>query len=317
MKMKKVLMMLLLVLSMLTVPAMAADSTDYAIDNVYIDGLTAEGNTIYVERGDEISVDVRLSGVDDGDADTETVTDVQVKTWLGGYEYDDVTVTSEMFDVEEGVSYREILSLELPEDMNAEQDYTIYVEIFDDVDSLRESYTVRVSADRHLVDIMDINLETVDAGDYTTATVRLENMGDHKEEDILVTLSIADLGISVSEYLDELAWDEIDNEDEEDSGEVTLTFEVDDCVEAGDYEAMVSVTYNRGYDTVEETTSLSVSSDACEVASEDDDSSVTVVVTGDDETEDESSDFSTALRLGFGILAVLIVILALILIVRR
>ena len=314
--MKKVLIMLLLVLSMLSVPAMAADSTDYAIDTVYIDSINADGNTVYVERGDEISVDVRLSGVDDGDDSTETVTDVQVKAWLGGYEYDDVTVTSEMFDVEESVNYRETLKLALPEDMIAEQDYTIYVEIFDDVNSVRESYTVRVSADRHLVDIMDINLEDVDAGDYTTATVRLENMGDHKEEDVKVSLSIADLGISVSEYLDELAWDEIDNEDEEDSGEVTLTFEVDDCVEAGTYEALVTVTYNRGYDTVEETVTFNVDADSCEVESEDD-STVTVVVTGDDETEEESSDFSTALRLGFGILAVLIVILALILIVRR
>ena len=85
--------------------------------------------------------------------------------------------------------------------------------------------------------------------------------------------------------------------------------------ESGDYEVQVSVSYNSGYDTLEESTSVSVK--ALELAETEEDSIVTVVVDEAEPSEDEKTDFSTALRLGFGILAVLIVILALILIVRR
>ncbi|HII13678.1 MAG TPA: hypothetical protein HA360_01250, partial [Nanoarchaeota archaeon] len=172
-----------------------------------------------------------------------------------------------------------------------------------------------VSKVRHSLEIQDVLVDSnVDAGDYTTATVRLENLGDKKEEDIKVTVSIPELGVEESTFLDELTNNELDNEDEESSGDVSLTFQIPADAESGDYEVQVSVSYNKGYDSLEEATSISVAS--ANVA-ETEDSSVTVVVEETEEEESDSTDFSTALRLGFGILAVLIVILALILIVRR
>jgi len=151
--------------------------------------------------------------------------------------------------------------------------------------------------------------EDVEAGDYTTVTVRLEDMGDNKEENIKVTVSVPELGIEKSTFLDELTSDEMDNEDEESSEDVSLTFQIPESTETGEYEVVVLVEYNNGYSSLEESTSLSVEGDASEESEP-----VTVVV---EEEEESSTDFSTALRLGFGILAVLIVILALILIVRR
>jgi len=303
------------VLSLLTVsPAVFAgvddhDTSDnYDITNIGIEGQSYT-NIVYVERGDTISVEVYFVG-------TGETTDVNIKTWLGGYEYDNVQASSEMFDVEDGVSYKKTLQLELPDDLIAEQDYTVYVELYDDVESEQWSSTVRVSKERHLLSIQDVIVEDAEAGDYTSVTVRLENMGDKKEEDVKVTVSVPELGIEKSTYLDELTNEEIDNEDEEDSGDVTLTFQIPADAETGDYTVEVDVTYNKGYDTVESSTTMSV--EALEVAEEAEDSAVTVVVAEDTSDEaEEDTDFSTALKLGFGILAVLIVILALILIVRR
>ncbi len=289
------------VLGLLAVPAMA-DSDNYEFDYVYINGINLDDATVYVERGENVEVYAYFTGYGE-------TSDVNVKAWIGGYEYDTVQTTSEMFDVEDGVSYRQKLTLELPEDLNAEQEYTLYVEIYDDVDSETYTASLLVSKDRHLLSIIDVLTEDVEAGDYTTVTVRLEDMGDKKEEDIKVTVSVPELDIEKSTFLDELTSDEIDNEDEESSEDVSLTFQVPECTEAGDYEMTVSVLYNSGYDTLEESKTLTVEGDACE-----EEEPVTVVV---DTEEESSTDFSTALRLGFGILAVLIVILALILIVRR
>ncbi|MBT7281396.1 hypothetical protein HN840_03655 [archaeon] len=311
--MKKILSILIMALCLLTVPTLAEESTNYAFQNIYVDGVGyTVDSSIYVERGDEITVRVYIEGLDE-------TKDVQIKTWLGGYEYDTVQETSSMFDVEAGVIYGKTLNLALPSDLNADQEYTLYVEVFDETDSITATTTILVSNERHLLSVQDVLINDAEAGDYASATVRLENMGDHKEEDIKVTLTIAELDIEVSEYLNELTNNEIDNEDEESSGEVSLTYQIPDCADDGDYEAVVTVSYNEGYDTLEETVSFNVDSSACEVSSEDDDSTVTVVVTDDsnDDEEVENTDFSTALRLGFGILAVLIVILALILIVRR
>ena len=304
--MKRLVLALMFVLSILSVPVLA-DSSNYEITNVGINGQSYQ-DIVYVERGDSVSVEVYFTG-------TGETTDVNMKAWIGGYEYDNVQVSSEMFDVQDGVSYKKTLKVEVPEDLDANQEYTLYVEIYDDIDVETYTATILVSKVRHSLEIQDVLVDSnVDAGDYTTATVRLENLGDKKEEDIKVTVSIPELGVEESTFLDELTNNEIDNEDEESSGDVSLTFQIPADAESGDYEVQVSVSYNKGYDSLEEATSISVAS--ANVA-ETEDSSVTVVVEETEEEESEGTDFSTALRLGFGILAVLIVILALILIVRR
>src|SRR3989338_4154648 len=304
--MKRLVLALMFVLSILSVPVLA-DSSNYEITNVGINGQSYQ-DIVYVERGDSVSVEVYFTG-------TGETTDVNMKAWIGGYEYDNVQVSSEMFDVQDGVSYKKTLKVEVPEDLDANQEYTLYVEIYDDIDVETYTATILVSKVRHSLEIQDVLVDSnVDAGDYTTATVRLENLGDKKEEDIKVTVSIPELGVEESTFLDELTNNELDNEDEESSGDVSLTFQIPADAESGDYEVQVSVSYNKGYDSLEEATSISVAS--ANVA-ETEDSSVTVVVEETEEEESDSTDFSTALRLGFGILAVLIVILALILIVRR
>ena len=302
--MKKLFIALMLALTLLTAPALADESSNYDFLNIGISGISY-AETVYVERGDSVPVEVYFTG-------TGETTDVNLKVWIGGYEYDNVFTASSMFDVEDGVTYRKTLNLEIPDDMIAEQDYTVYIEMYDDEDYVREEATIRVSNVRHDVRVQDILVDnSVDAGEYTSVTVRLENMGDNKEEDIKVTVSNEALGLELSTYLDELTNTEIDNEDEESSGDVTFTFAVPAEAD-GLYTLTVDVLYDNGHNEVSSETSLSVEG---AVVAEDG----TVVVSADDGNTVDSDDtsFVTALKLGFGILAVLIVILALILIVRK
>jgi uncharacterized membrane protein len=304
-KMKKIVLAILFVLSLLCLPALAAESTNYEVTEIKVDDIEVTGATIYVEEGATIMVEVYLLGL----GETQ---DVNVKTWLGGYEYSTVQATSSMFDIEDGVSYKKTLNLALPNDMNSEDEYTLYVEVYDDDDYVREEMSLMVSNVRHDVRVQDILVDnSVEAGDYASVTVRLENQGDNKEEDIKVGVTSTELGVDVSTYLDELyTLPEIDNEDEESSGDVTLNFKVDSEALSGEYTLDVTVTYNNGYSSVSDTVTLSVE------GAEADEGEVNVEIT-DGESDEETKDFSTALKLGFGILAVLIVILALILIVRR
>jgi hypothetical protein len=299
--MKKILMAVLMALCLVSVPAMADVSSNYEVDNIYFNGFNVNDGTLYVERGDSVAMTVYMTGLGE-------TTDVNIQVWIGGYEYDDVYTTSAMFDVEDGVSYRKDISLQLPDDMIAEQEYSVYVEIYDGVDYVREEATIMVSKERHDVRIQDVVVEnSVDAGDYTTVTVRLENMGDTKEEDIKVTLYNEELNIESSVYMDELTNYEIDNEDEEETGEVSLVFPVSGDAD-GAYTLDVTVTYNNGYSETVGEAILNIEGEAAAEGS---------VVVVEDNTVDNDTSFVTALKLGFGILAVLIVILALILIVRK
>lgn len=314
--MKRLLVALMVVLSIFSVAVSADTSSNYQVDGVRIDGMDISSYTVEVENGQTVPLDIYLTG-------TGETTDVTVKAWIGGYEYDNVEVNSAMFKVDDGVSYKKTLDLVMPNDLIADQDYTLYVEVFDNVDSYEYTGTIHVEKVRHLLNILDVVLDnSVNAGDYSTAIVRLENYGDQKEEDIKVTVSIPELGIEKSEYLSELTNNEIANADEESSGEVSLTYQIPADAATGNYDVVTTVTYNEGYSTVDQTNSISVV--AAPVAETQDSSAVTVVVpdtsassTSDANSSSSSTDFSTALRLGFGILAVLIVILALILIVRR
>ncbi|MBS3174860.1 hypothetical protein J4440_03195, partial [Candidatus Woesearchaeota archaeon] len=158
--MKRLLIALMFVLSLVAVPALADTSSNYVVNQVYVDGMILSSNTIYVERGENQELVVYLTG-------TGVTTDVNIRAWIGGYEYDNVQVASAMFDIEDGVSYQKKLTLELPTDLEADQEYTLYVEVYDDLDSVTYSGTIMVSKVRHSLEIQDVLVDSnVDAGDY-------------------------------------------------------------------------------------------------------------------------------------------------------
>lgn len=213
-----------------------------------------ENDILYVERGQDIDVDVRFTP----DSDFK---DVRVKAWLGGYEYDDIRDVSSIFDVEEGVTYKKSLSITIPEDIEIKDDedddmdtFELRVEIFNDDDSIEDEFILRLKEQRHRLAIQDVIFRpssSVQAGQSLFATVRVENLGDKKEEDIKVTVSIPELGISQRTYIDELTSNEEDNEDEESSmSSEEIYLRIPQDAKTGFYDINVDVEYSRGHEVV-------------------------------------------------------------------
>ena len=253
----------------------SADSDLYDIESVYLDGIeVSSGDISQVELGNSVEVKVYIEGTGDtttcpdGDVDDCEV-DVKVKVWIGGYEYDDVEAVSSEFSIEPGVTYRKNLELEIPDDLDVEDnDYTLYVEVYDSDDYERESYEIYTEKQRNSLEIMDVIYDsTVNAGEELQIEIRVENNGDKKQEDIKVEVSLEDLD-SASGYIDELASEEEDNADEESSESIDFVLDIPEDTESGNYELAVTVTYNNGHESIDKTFTVNVDGEESESTTE-------------------------------------------------
>lgn len=226
------------------------------------------GDPIRVDRGDRVVVRVVVSasGV------TDTVEDVTLEAKIRGYEHGTIDVESDIFDMTPDVRYTRVLVLNVPKDIDALDNYNLKVTVGNQDDEYSETYVLEIGRERHLLDFVDVFFNpglVLDADQPLFVTVRLENMGDKKEEDIRVEASIPELGINVRDYLDELAGEaEKKADDEETSGQVTLPFLDLSNVEAGTYTLRVRAHFNRGHDFIEELFDLTVNGVAAEEAAE-------------------------------------------------
>lgn len=225
----------------------SADTSDYTITSVYVNSMkVTDSNKIQVELGSTAQIQVFVEGTGERD-------DVRISAWIGGYEYGSVETSTEVFEVEDGVSYKKILYVEVPEDLDvSSNEYTLHIDIYDSTSKESLAYTLYFEEERHDVIVEDILLSanTVAPGDYVGVKVRLENQGYTDEEDVKIIVSIAELGISNAVYMDELL-----SGDQTDASSVYLVLPSD---ASGDYELLVTVYYNNGYSTVTESTFLSV-----------------------------------------------------------
>jgi len=245
---------LVLVLSVLFSVGAASALT---IQEVKVDGveLASDSQIVHADRGETVDVTVQLKG------SSVNEDSVRVKAWIGGYKYDEIEDMSSQFKVLADTVYVKDLELELPEDMDSTKDYTLHVEAYgptgDEVeDSL--SFTLRVTPVQNLLDMQDVMFNpglTVQAGNPLYTRVRVENMGDAKEEDIRVSINIPALGVSTRDYIDELAADET----EETSGTSNdLMIKIPDNAKTGTYELQVLVEYDRLHESTQKTYLLNV-----------------------------------------------------------
>lgn len=230
-------------------------AVDFSIEKVEVDDIVAGSNPISVERESTIDVEVQLKGTGKSD-------NVRVKAWIGGYEFGSIREESEIFDIEPDVVYKKTISLEIPEDIEASDDYTLHVEVFDDDNSVEQKFLLRVDEIRHRVSVLDVLLRpgnNVKAGEPLFITARLENLGAKKEDDIKVIASIPELGVSTATFIDELTNDEEDNEDEESSmSSDELFLRIPENAKTGIYNLKVDVEYNRGRSVLTDTVQVAV-----------------------------------------------------------
>ena len=135
----------------------------------------------------------------------------------------------------------------------------MHVEIFDnDGLSREETFKLAVRKERHSLNLLGVIFSpssTVEAGRSLRAEIRVENLGEQKEEDILVTVSIPELGVSAKEFIEELVPDEnnVADDDEETSGSASnLVLFIPKDAKTGEYTVDIKVEFNRGHDVLSE-----------------------------------------------------------------
>ncbi|MBN2111759.1 hypothetical protein JW707_01535, partial [Candidatus Woesearchaeota archaeon] len=282
MKSKLCFALLLLVGIALAAGIACAEDVPVNLTKVYVDGIgidveesctidADEDNTLVcrqensielldMEKGRDIEVSVKLEAYEDKD-------DVQVEASIKGYEYDDQDKTSDethVFDVEENTTYWKNLELEIPDKMENDN-YKLWIAVKDRDDNLKLYYfDLQVSPERHLLQIKDVVFSPqngVRAGSQLQASVRVKNIGAKDEESVKVSVSVPELNISGSAYIDMIEAGETESNEE-------IWIRIPECAEEGFYEAEIKVSYDELYEETPAVKTLGVTGDICKVEAE-------------------------------------------------
>jgi hypothetical protein len=285
--MKGKTMLTALMLLFVAIFAMASVSAQIVIDDVEIDddSLDETGTSILnLERGEEWEVKVHFSLADNGDGVDDSLDEIEIEVELTGYDGEDVRDTEYVDEVTEGDSYIERLTLDLPNDMEQQEQYTLRVYICPRSGSCTTAtYELDVEAQEDDFEIVDVDFSPgleLEAGRALLTTVRVENAGDEDDDDgVKITVDIDSIG-SASDWIDE-----VDEDDSVSSEE--LYIRVPSSTAAGDYEVEVCVEYDDGDETECEYYTLTVTADeeAEEADEEEAVQSKTVITVGPEEQD--------------------------------
>ena len=238
------------VLSLLLSPLALADTSDLTFGTIEIDGNEVDydgGENIAVEEGSTIEIKIGL----EADADVE---DIQVEAEISGYEYSDYQAledTTALFNVNEGTTKYVTLEIELPVQLDKDE-YSLRIRVTDkNSDTLETIINLAIEPARHGLDIADVVFSPgseVQSGRSLLTTVLLQNFGDNIEEDVKVTVSIDELGVSSTDYIDMF---EVNSDSSSVSYETSeeLFLSIPDCAAAGDYVVDVTAEYDE-YESV-------------------------------------------------------------------
>jgi len=165
--------------------------------------------------------------------------DLKLKVWVDGYK-SDVSASTARFDVVNGSSYSKKLSLTLPsvQDMDDNPEtLTFYVRIADKDNSVEEDYTIKLQREPYVLDVLSVEMPSkASAGEIIALDVVLKNWGARDAEDIFVTASIPELGISKKAYFGDLVTvDNTGSNDNEDAKERKIYLVIPADVKSGDY----------------------------------------------------------------------------------
>lgn len=260
--MKKLFITLLVLLISIVAVNAATPSPNYDVSKIEVNDEDLTSTVLDVERGETINIEVTVLGINNVD-------DVRVSAEIQGYEFGDIRDVSDIFSVEAGVTHKKVLRLTIPEDLDASQTYSLRIEAQDDKDSEVKEVTLNIDEPRHNLGFnpLDggilVNPSVVTAGRPVFVTARIENLGEKKEEDILVRVSIPALGVSTESFLDELVTELQEqgqrfDDNEESSQSVDLLLRVPEDAPSGEYDLKVDVIYSRGHSQVSQTKKIVV-----------------------------------------------------------
>lgn len=250
MKMNKIIC-LVLILTLALVSSVSA----LTVNKVVVNGVEiSQDTTVSVLRGEDVDIWVQMT-----ESPGIEVKDVRVKAWIEGYEYNDVQDETDLFDIHASPAptpnvVSKNLKLKLPSDLEATESYTLNVGVFSQsAESIKYAwdFNLLVSPERHSLNVYDVIFNPSDkvvAGNNLYSKIRVENLGDKREENVKVTLTMPELGVTTSDYIDDLSLtDNYDsNDDEENAGDAELVVKIPENTKTGVYSAIVRISYGRG-----------------------------------------------------------------------
>ena len=245
--------LMVIVLALGLVASVHAAPIPIRIDEVRVDDFVLQPNEVNrldIQRGQEIPIDIKLTALNDTD-------NVEVEAFISGFEFNDIEPVHDavrIFDADANVSYIKRLSLRISDDVD-EDDYKLRVIISDrNSDQIIQTYSLKIDLPRHSIRLEDVILtpgDAVVAGKALLAVVRLENKGEKREDDVRVTISIPELGVQGSDYIDELRVN-----DEEETEEIFL--KIPDNAKPGRYLVNIDVEYEQLHDRLTASKSIDV-----------------------------------------------------------
>src|SRR3989344_1977612 len=260
--MKKLLsLMALFVISLLAVSMVSASTPStlggVTVSKIEVNGEEVDPNALLtVEEGEQLDIDVTLSVKDDNNVDA-SAKGIEVVARLSGYEYSDyenLEDSTALFDVKEGTKKTVHLQLTVPNKLENGKN-TLRVFVMDrNSKEISKTFELNVESARHSVKIADGSFSpslTVKAGRSLLATVLVENVGENAEEDVKVTVAVPELGLTASEYVDE-----VEADDHQAVDEMFLQIPLD--AKPGEYTVKVTAQYDDLRETSTKTYSLNV-----------------------------------------------------------
>ncbi|MBS3142068.1 hypothetical protein J4464_01640 [Candidatus Woesearchaeota archaeon] len=262
MKMRNIGFLAIVLFSMVAYSAFASAAVtieEVKLDNDVLD--TSGTNFVRaVERGESFEVKVTLSS----DID---MSNVEIEAEIAGDARDDVIGDdTDVFDMVANRTYVKKLTLPLTGRME-EDEYLLRVRIQDRRNpTVEQTYALGVELPEHEVRIDDILFSPsgkVKAGRALLTTVRVENDGDRLEDGVKITVSIPELDLSASDYIDEL---EPEGEDDDETTSEELYLRIPECAEPGLYTVRVDVEFDdRDMRATEDALIEIIEGDACEL----------------------------------------------------
>lgn len=219
------------------------------VEGVYVGQtiLTPNPTSIAVVAGDTLSVQIVFEALNDD-------SDVTVEVELEG-DKDDTRAITEYFDVEQGMRYTRTLNVEIPFELedDVSDDLTLHIEVDGkEYNTQVNDIALRVQRPSYDGEIKSVTFDqSVSAGETFPVDVVVENMGYNDLDDIYLTVSIPELGLTKSAYFGDLAplescgyYDEDENYhdcDKEDTLSGRLYLSVPYEAKAGSYTVKVDV----------------------------------------------------------------------------
>ncbi|MBU0666448.1 MAG: putative S-layer protein [Nanoarchaeota archaeon] len=267
--MNMIKMFLLLVMSMLAISMVSAVNlqVNYLKINGEVWDEVVTGNDhadfLEVQRGEKLEIKIRVKALSD-------VENVQIEADIYGYKYADreeelVSDVTKTFDMNENATAYKTLNLMIP--VNMDKKYTkLRIRVGDeDGTSFEKTYELQIKGveSEEAVIVKDYSFtpsDSVVAGRAFTAAVKVENIGDEDLDDVKVVVSIPELHIQDTEYLDDLQADEKETLEE-------FLLRIPECAKPGVYDVEITVEFNDGYDSTTTNAAITVlEGDTCGVS---------------------------------------------------